>query len=262
MFHYRQGEISMTFITALQMVVFLLFTISLPGQPRIPAQEGRNVSRVVAWKPKPGLEHTFEEGYKRHLEWHRKNADTWTWHGWTLISGDRDGMFVDGTFFHQWTDLDAPVNPAGDGADNAVNVEPYAEVRSVATYEAVPGLTNLSPQHLNAPLLTFCYIEVVPGHATQFEALTTEALRSADIKAVPHAVLRPVNGATEYLLLLPAEKLSAVGTQAALIDRILQSVAGDSKYPAVVAHFRTEMARHHPEMSYIPSEKQDPSQQK
>jgi hypothetical protein len=53
-----------------------------------------------------------------------------------LISGERDGMLLDGTFFPQWTDLDAPVSPAGDGADNAVNVEPYAEVRSLASYEA------------------------------------------------------------------------------------------------------------------------------
>jgi hypothetical protein len=43
---------------------------------------------------------------------------------WMLISGERDGMLLDGTFFPQRTDLDAPVSPSGDGADNAVNVEP------------------------------------------------------------------------------------------------------------------------------------------
>src|SRR5258708_30537772 len=95
---------------------------------------------------------------------------------WMLISGERDGMFLDGTFFHQWTDLDAPVSPAEDGSDNAVNVEPYAEVRSVASYAAVSALSNLTPKHLNSPLLTFCYIEVLPGAPAQFQTLAAQEL--------------------------------------------------------------------------------------
>ncbi len=255
--------------TSLRIPVFLLLTISLPvlssayAQDHYvqqnQAQENRNVARLVAWKPKPGMDREFQEGYKRHLEWHRKNGDTWTWHGWMLISGERDGTFLDGTFFHQWTDLDAPVSPAGDGADNAVNVEPYAEVRSVASYEAVSALSNLTPKHFNSPLLTFCYIEVAPGRAAQFEARAAQELRELAAKVMPHAVLRPVNGTSEYLLLLPAEKLSELGSQAAFITRLLQSVASDPKYPAMLARFRTETARHRLEMSYIPLEKPNSS---
>jgi hypothetical protein len=110
-------------------------------------------------------------------------------------------------------------------------------------------------QDLNEPLLTFCYIEVMPGKTAQFETLAAQELRSGASKAVGHALLRPVNGTSEYLLLLPTEKLSELGTQAAFIDRLLQSVARDPKFPTVVAHFRTETARHRPDMSYIPSEK-------
>jgi len=66
------------------------------------------------------MDHDFEEGYKRHLGWHRQNGDSWSWNGWTIISGDATGYFVDGTFFHAWSDLDSPVSPAADGADNAV----------------------------------------------------------------------------------------------------------------------------------------------
>jgi hypothetical protein len=208
------------------------------------------------------MDREFQEGYKRHLEWHRKNSDTWTWHGWMLISGEREGTFVDGTFFHLWTDLDIPVSPAEDGANNAINVEPYAEVRSVASYEAVPALSNLTSPHLNSPLLTFCYIEVAPGRAAQFEMRATQELRGLAAKAVPHAVLRPVNGSTEYLLLLPAQKLSDLGSQAAFIARLLQSVASDPKYPAMTARFRTETARHRADMSYIPSEKPNSSGEK
>ena len=57
------------------------------------------------------MDRDFEEGYTRHLTWHRKNDDGWTWYGWTTISGEHFGYFVDGTFFHAWSDLDSPVNP-------------------------------------------------------------------------------------------------------------------------------------------------------
>jgi len=92
---------------------------------------------MVVWQMKPGMARDFEEGYKRHLDWHRKNNDTWTWRGWTIVSGEHFGYFVDGTFFHTWKELDTPVSPAADSADNGVNVMPYAEIRSAAFYEAV-----------------------------------------------------------------------------------------------------------------------------
>src|SRR5580765_6771708 len=53
-------------------------------------------ARIVVIKPKEGMQKQFEEGYKRHLEWHRRNKDTWTWYGWQIIAGDRFGYFMDG----------------------------------------------------------------------------------------------------------------------------------------------------------------------
>src|SRR5262249_2398794 len=74
------------------------------------AQPSGGVARVVVWQIKPNMDRQFEEGYKRHLGWHRQNGDRWAWAGWMVISGERDGYFVDGTFFHSWSDLDAPVS--------------------------------------------------------------------------------------------------------------------------------------------------------
>jgi hypothetical protein len=42
--------------------------LSAPAQ----AQENRNVARVAVWQAKQGMAHELEEGYKRHLSWHRK----------------------------------------------------------------------------------------------------------------------------------------------------------------------------------------------
>jgi hypothetical protein len=247
--------IKMIHKTRLRFLGLLAFVaISFPAR-LAPAQENATVARLVVWQPKPGMERDFEEGYKRHLGWHRRNADTWTWYGWTVADGENPGYFVDGTFFHSWPDFDSPVNPAADAADNAVNVYAYAVVRSVAAYEAVPALTNLGPQQLTSPLLTFYYLDVQPGRAAEFESILATEFRTTQASSVKRAVLRPANGVTEYLVLLPAGKQSDLGPQAEFVTRLLQAVARDKKGDIVVAHVRTVTAHFRPELSYTPTEK-------
>src|SRR5262249_10720233 len=219
-----------------------------------PAQETGNVARLVFWKMKPGMDRDFEQGYKRHLEWHRSNHDLWSWFGWSIISGERDGYFVDATFFHNWTDLHSPVNPSADGADVALNVTPYGDAQLVATYESVPALTSLGPRELTSPLLTFCYFAVRPGGGAEFESLLAPVLQSVKPGENRFAVLRPVNGATEYILLLAAAKISEQGRQGQLLARLLESAARDKKGNTLVERFHTETARYRPDMSNAPNE--------
>lgn len=233
------------------LATILLF--SFAGQAA-PAQETGNVARLVFWKMKAGMDRDFEQGYKRHLEWHRNNHDLWSWFGWSIISGERDGYFVDGTFFHNWTDLDSPVNPSADGADLDLNVTPYGDAQLVATYESVPGLTSLGPRELTSPLLTFCYFAVRPGGGAEFESLLAPALQIVKSGESQFALLRPVNGANEYVLLLAARKLSEQGRQAQLLARVLESAARDKKGSVLVERFRTETARYRPDMSNVPNE--------
>lgn len=218
-------------------------------------QDNTNVARMVVWQTKPGMDRDFEEGYKRHLDWHRRNHDTWSWHGWTIISGERFGYFIDGTFFHTWKELDTPVSPAADSADADINVMPYGEIRSAPIYEIVPGLSDFDPQQLSSPLLTFCYFDIQPGRASEFESLLQNAISNARNKAAHYALLRPATGTTTYLLLLPAEKQSSLGMQVAYTQYLLQSLAQNVKQEPIVSHFHTETARYRAELSNIPGEK-------
>ena len=210
------------------------------------AQTG-NVARIVVWQMKPGMDRDFQEGYKRHLQWHRDNRDTWAWRGWILSSGDRVDYFVDGTFFHAWSDFDNPVNPSGDGANNELNVYPYADVRALATFEVVPALSNLQPDQLGSPQLTFLYFEVPAGKGAEFETAIGRELQNSP---VTHAVLRPVNGATEYLTLLPFTKSSDMGAQGDFVITIVKALAKAS----LIVSYRTESARYHPELSNVPGQ--------
>jgi len=227
---------------------YMLFAIPFLLIPALWAQGGGNVVRMVTWEPKPGMDQEMEAGYKRHLQWHKKNNDTWRWYGWNVISGERDGFFIDGTCFHQWADFDSPVSPAADAADNAVNVVPYGTVRQVATYEVVEKLSNTNKQ-LSSPLLTFCRFSVAPGRDREFESILAESMHEQPYSQ-KYLLLRPINGSSEYLLLLTATKLSQLGTQAEFTSHLLESLAGKTRTTPLLNHFHTETARYREDLSY------------
>ncbi|HLJ90690.1 MAG TPA: hypothetical protein VKZ53_28040 [Candidatus Angelobacter sp.] len=233
-------------MTHLRIPVFLL---SIPLLLSISnAQETGNVARLVVWQAKPGMTRDLEEGYKRHLDWHRRNNDSWVWRGWTIVSGEHDGYFVDGTFFHTWTDLDSPVSPAGDAADNEMNVFPYGDARA-AIYEAVSTLSNLRAVQMDSRLLTFCHFQVRPGGAEEFEARIARELNDSPL---PHILLRPAIGAGEYILLLPAQKISELALQTELTRKLLRASSKSENRDPLVEHFRTELAVYRSDLSYIP----------
>jgi hypothetical protein len=193
----------------------------------------------------------MEDGYKRHLEWHRRNNDRWAWDGWTVTSGDRFGYFVDGTFFRTWPELDNPVAPAADAADNALNVLPYGSIRSASVYDELLGLSNLEPDQLQLPLMTFCYVDVAPGRDAEFEDGMGKAIAGSDHR-LPHAVFHSATDASRYLVMLPAEHASSLREQAEFLSHILQTTAHDGGGANLVERVHEETARHRPELSYAP----------
>ncbi|HLZ86000.1 MAG TPA: hypothetical protein VKQ52_02115 [Puia sp.] len=107
---------------ALPAALALLPAASATAQPA-----NHTLAAFSIWKPKEGQAALFEAGYKRHLQWHVSAGDRWNWYAWFILSGPRSGQFVDATFGHAWADLDHRVDPAGDGADNSLHTEPFAE---------------------------------------------------------------------------------------------------------------------------------------
>ena len=207
------------------------------------SQIRENAARFVTWQPIDVS--AFEDGYKRHLAWHRSASDPWTWYGWTIISGDRYGAFIDATMFHQWPDFDNPVKPAEDAADNAMNVLPYGQIRSVVSYEVMSPLTVFRPQDIESyPLLSFFTLRLRPGAESAFEHAAIGVMRGI---GGPHAILRPVTGATDYLLLLPARNSIDLPENAEIFRRLVAAMPQDA-----VVDTRLELARFRRDMSYWP----------
>jgi hypothetical protein len=124
-------------------------------------------------------------------------------------------------------------------------------VRSVATYESVQG--EVTTQLLTAPLLTLYHFDILPGAHAEFESLMSTGLRTQP--AVRHTLLRPANGATEYILLLSADKPSDFAAQSAFVRNLLQGMRQKTRSNPVLADYRTETSRYRADLSYVPYSK-------
>ena len=156
--------------------IFFLLLVSITTRTYVQAQtDNRPVyARIVYIKPKEGKQKDFEEGYKRHLGWHKDNKDPWTWHGWSVISGERLDEFMDGTFFRTLQEFDHPVDPAGDSKHNKEHVSPYADFRTVETLKFVPTASRSSGDSLHAKFMKMYEVRLVPGKTKAFEGAMVE----------------------------------------------------------------------------------------
>ena len=225
-----------------QFVFALLCLAGVPGYAQ------QLTARMVAIKPREGQDVQFERGYKRHLEWHRANKDTWRWYGWSVISGERQGYFIDGSFGHAWSDFDAPVAPpAGDRADNELNVGPFAHFLSVASYVLLPELSSSSALEAGSPtpLLHTRYYRRYPGKDADFERALLNMHRAYAKSAHPRAYTwyKLADGGEHpaYLLMLPLmhwEDMQGIDQQFGTMDGVRE--------------VRSEMLRYRADMSYLP----------
>jgi hypothetical protein len=183
-------------------------------------------ARITVLTPRDQMHGQFEAGYKRHLQWHREHRDPWTWHGWTIVSGERFGTFIDGTFGHAAADFDAAVAPAEDAADNTGNVLPFATVATSAFYRARPDLGSAAADALTAPFAT---LVTIPA-----DARAEAALREAKIEGLCFE-LASGGRSGSYLLFVPARTLSATLTLALPFENAT-----------------VESLRYRPDMTYVP----------
>ena len=194
------------------------------------------LARFTVLVPHENMLDELEAGYRRHLEWHRTAGDRWTWHGWTIITGDRLGTFIDATIDRTPEEIDAPVKPLEDRADNQRNVFPYVRSATSSMYRARPDLCSAAESSIDAPFSTMATVHVHPGRQSAFE----EHLKKNRTQAVCFELLS--GGAQpSYLFLLPAQKFSAALTTGLKLD-----------HPSVASIVR-ELLRYRPDLTYVPA---------
>jgi hypothetical protein len=101
------------------------------------------VTRVMRWKIKPGMEAKFEDGLKRHNEFHRKLGDPMALVTAQVASGPNTGAYVRLASNRHWSDFDAEEKGAqADLADTAVNTDPYIASSTTAYYRLLTDVSR------------------------------------------------------------------------------------------------------------------------
>jgi len=203
------------------------------------------VARLVLLRPHSP---EFEDGYRRHLEWHRRHADPWTWRGWTVVTGPRLGTFMDGTFGRTWDELDRAVSPAEDRADNDINVTPHADW--LWHRVLVQRWGRLAPDHLDAAWLEMATIQPVDGRRADLERA---ALALFDRPGDDFAWFEVASGGGgESILLVARAGWRDVRHRAGplpLPRGIEPEAAADLL--AAAGHVESELLRYRPDLSYL-----------
>jgi hypothetical protein len=189
-----------------------LGVIALALPTVLAAQDGTGpYARIAVLRPHDGQTTEFEAGYLRHLGWHRKAGDPWTWYGYSIWAGDRYRWFVYASFGHSATSFDSLVSPADDERDNLLNVEPHVEWVTNGLYEFLPILSHGTGEPASTPRLEYTAVDLLPGAETAkaFERILTAAQSTLRTETLWY---RLVAGGTtpRYIRLRPLTGLSAI----------------------------------------------------
>jgi hypothetical protein len=129
-----------------------------------------NVGWVYFMAPKPGMTKQFEEGRKRHMDWHRKQNDTWRWETWEIMTGEDTGNYLSTTFGHSWQDLDAWEQKLGaaDSADGAANLAPYLASTTASIWMLMKEPSHMAMENEPPKMAEANHFLLKPGTESDF----------------------------------------------------------------------------------------------
>ena len=154
----------------LGLAVLVCAAHSVPGVAQI---ERGPYARIAIMRAIDGHSVEWEEGYIRHLEWHRRVKDPFNWYSYLVwASTERQRWIVYATFGHAASSLSNPILPADDERDNLLNVLPHAQFLGNWIYEYLPTLSRGNSHGVPTPTARTEYttVELTQGSGRAFEA--------------------------------------------------------------------------------------------
>ena len=128
-------------------------------------------ARIAIMRALDGHSVDWEEGYARHLEWHRQVKDPFSWYSYSVwASGERQRWIIYATFGHTAAELSNPVSPVEDERDNVINVLPHAQFLGNAVYEFLPSLSRGNGVPTPTLRAEYTTVELNYGAGEAFEA--------------------------------------------------------------------------------------------
>jgi hypothetical protein len=247
-------------------IIFLgILSSSVLAQDAAATDTGGDAAFLFAYHPKQGARALFQEGYRRHLEWHEQREDSLPWYAWWVVTGDRTGMFVDGTFGITFSAFDARIDPQGDGADFAQTTAPFADPafrRVLRLRRDLSTVTRLESRSASR-LLQVSEVRLRPGGNAEFEnvlrAVREAQSGSASLPAYTWYELIDGGQRPTYLLMVPAESWSdlassAVGLSGLIAETGQNAEAGNRRLADLVESVVAETWSWAQNLTYLPGE--------
>ncbi len=246
--------------------VVALVVASVLACPVLAQEMAGTVARVGVFTPKPGMTRQFEQGRKKHMEWHRRNNDPSAWFTWEVISGENEGAYVTGTFGHQWKDFDAWEKlDAADTEDANANMGPYLQAESTSYFVLIPEASRPPAGNEPSAMVQVTHFFVKPEKVDAFVGAIIEAKVALDKVNSPRHVFwyRMVTGGEgpHFVLALPRANWADMESQGPPV-RELTEAYGPQKAVAIVhavlgntTRFYSELLRFRPDLSYVPTKK-------
>ena len=224
-----------------------------------------DVGWVYATVPKPGMTKQLEEGRKKHMAWHKKQGDTWTWEIWQVETGESAGNYLAVTFGHSWQDLDAwdQKYSEADTADVDQNMSAYIEktVPSIWMFmkDASRPLNPYTPK-----MAQVSHYLIKPGKEADFEDTLkkmNEAINKSDWP--PHyAWFALMHGGEQphYALVYYMNGWAGMAEPEPSFGAMLEKAVGKHDADALTHTFDScvhkewaETIRYRPDLSYVPA---------
>lgn len=237
--------------------------------PLAPAQDNDvNVGWVHAFTVKPGMTKQFEDGRKRHMEWHRKQNDSWSWQLWEVATGEATGSYYSITFGHSWKDLDAWEAKLGDAdtADSNTNMMPYLGGEAASIWMVLKDPSH--PSSMSAPpkMAEVNHFLLKPGTEADFND-AIKKINDAIVKSDWPAhytwySLQDGGEGPHYVLVLEMSGWADLAEPTPSFGAMLEKALGKHDADAITHSFDhtiqrewTETIRYRPDLSYVPASK-------
>jgi hypothetical protein len=237
-----------------------------PTTQEINRINANNVCRIFFQKVKMGSVSQFEQARKQHMQFHKSQGDTWTWHVYQVQTGPNMGMYVTSTCGHTWKDFDTWEQKMGeaDAQDAEQKMGPYLAEQSSAFYVYRADLSVAPANRPPTRLVGVSIYQLKPGMSDQFTAAVRQIgeLVKADPSRPKNAGwLDLMNGgpANTYVLLLDRQGWADFApldkTNRDLANAAMGKEQADALYKRItdsIESVHTESAMFRPDLSYVP----------
>jgi len=239
-----------------------VLSVSVLGLPAA-GQEGAGNVALIHCADVQGDQGRYEDGVKKHMDWHRKQKDTWSWVSWTTMTGRQSGRRCSGTFGHKWEDFDKPtVSMAADSADAGLNFGAFIANHEAAFWTRLADVSR--PAAEPAPMESVVLFRTRFGTGPEFQSLIGEFHRAIEKTNMPwrydwYALANGGESGT-YALVLPLADFAAFAPSGKPLREMLTEAYGKTaadaildRWNEVVTGTESQLIVFRPDLSYVPA---------